>query len=614
MSERPESSLQQSLTWFLRAGLLLGFVYGLIEACVALMLTHWRGSLTWKSGTSLQALLYTPLIYGIAYLILALLAAIGSRVAGRFKWDTILIGLLAGLSGYLMAVLLGQWFSRFAAVMIGLGLGTVAARWYNGSRSTGAGWVRRLAPGVIAVVVAIGLLSQWVGSLIEERAVARLPRPADDPPNVIIVVLDTERGDHLTPYGYERPTTPVLNKMAQEGTVYEWAMSPAPTTLPSHSSMMTGRRVAEHRAGMGRRFLDDRYPTLAEVLRDRGYATAGFVANIYWAGRHTGLSRGFAHYEDFYGTTFDGITRTILGHSLAYWLLPKLGFVNIPGRKSATVVNREFLNWLDDAPADRPYFVFLNYLDVHAPYLPPREYQGRFSTTSRYRATRIEIGAWSEHDRLPDANVLQEWRDRYDESLLYLDHELGSLFDDLKQRGRLDNTIVIVTADHGESFGEHGTIHHGGSLHLEQVRVPLLLWGPGIIPVQRRSEPVDLRSIPATVTQTAGISDSPFPGRSILDSVKGLDSIPMALSEGQQAPGNPDWQTGRGWVTSLIQLPWHVMALESGDHEVYNILKDPKELHDVSELPEGVAIVKRLQSVLRAAQPPSRGRGAAQEN
>jgi arylsulfatase A-like enzyme len=606
----PSVTANPPAIWFVLAGLAMGLTYGLLEAVAAQVLSHWGGSLSWKNGTSIKALLYSPIVYSFAFLVLSLPFLLLSRFLRRVAWDAVLFWFLVALSGFLLARLMGHWFSPFAAIMIGLGAGTVAGRWYLAQRDRRSRLLRRVAPALICSLLLVGLLGQVWQRVQENRTLAHLTVPARNAANVLLLVLDTERGDHLTPYGYARPTTPVLARLAREGVVFEWAISPAPTTLPSHSSMLTGRRVVEHRAGTGgRRYLDTRYPTIAEVLRDNGYATAGFVANIFWAGRQTGLNRGFVHYEDFYGTTLDRIGRTILGRDLAYFLLPRLGYVDIPGRKSAEVVNRELLAWLAAAPAGRSFFAMVNYMDVHAPYLPPKGYRGRISPP-HYRTNRIEIGAWNEHDHLPPPSVLQEWRDRYDESLMYLDHEIGRLLDSLRARGRLENTLVIVTADHGESFGEHGTVHHGGSLHLEQIHVPLLVWGPDVLTGPKRVvAPVDLRSVPATIVDAARLNRNPFPGKSLfhyLDSIP--DSLTPALSEGPEVKSNPDaWQTGKGWVTSIVDGRWHLIALESGEFEVYDVLTDRGETRNLASAPEGQRQIQRLREELRKVLPDNAG-------
>src|SRR5690606_6332784 len=138
--------------------------------------------------------------------------------------------------------------------------------------------------------------------------------------------------------------------------------------------MFVGRALHDHQAGLMRRpFLDERFPTLAEELRQGGYATGGFVANTYWCGRQTGLDRGFIRYEDMFGNVGDAIARTSLGRLLAYDVLPRFRVMDVPGRKYAAEINSDLIDWIDDLD-DRPFFAFVNYFDVHGPYLPPAPY------------------------------------------------------------------------------------------------------------------------------------------------------------------------------------------------------------------------------------------------
>lgn len=606
MAGKPIGVSRFPARWFLITGLAIGAAYGLTEAVAAQVLSHWSGSLSWKNGTSLDALLYSPIFYSLAYLVLSLPILLASRFTPWLRWDGVLIGWLVALSGYLLSALMRHWFSAFAGVMIGLGLSAVAVRWYLGRRTDRPGLGRRWALIALAGILLTGYGAQawqWFG---EHRVLAGLPPAKQDAPNVLLLVLDTERADHLTTYGYDRPTTPELNQLASEGMVFSWAVSSAATTLPSHSSLLTGRRVFEHRAGVGgRRYLDGRYPTLAEILGKNGYATGGFVANIYWAARHTGINRGFVHYEDYYGTAFDGITRTILGRELAYSALPRLGFIDIPGRKRAETVNRELLDWVDDLDGTRPFFAMLNYLDVHSPYLPPSGYSGRLNKAGTYQTSRIEIGAWNEYDHLPSPEVLKEWGDRYDESLMYLDHEIGNLLDSLRARGALGNTFIVVTSDHGESFGEHESIHHGANLYLEQVHVPLLLWGPDMVPPGIVVDvPVDLRGVAPTIASIAGLASHPFPQHSLLHVMDSGNPAPPALSSGPQVNGNPEeWQTGRGWVIALLSSHYHVIALESGEIEVYDLAVDPGETTDIASQAEGIKVIAEMRDELEAFMP-----------
>ncbi|HSE66198.1 MAG TPA: sulfatase, partial [Gemmatimonadales bacterium] len=499
--------------WFIWAAVSLALACGLCEALASLLLGTRQGILSWKTGNSVKVLFAAPAVYLLVFLPAAVLLALLDRTLKQRWADVAMVFGFSTLVGISVTTLMRPWFSGSASVLLGLGLASVVTRIYASDRTRWGLLLVKNAPWLAGVVLLIGVIGTGSAGIAERLAIARLPAVAASAPNVLLIVMDTQRADHLTPYGYARPTTPRLARLAEEGVRFTWAASPAATTLPSHSSIMTGQLVGEHGAGVNSRlFLDHRFPTLAERMRDFGYLTGGFVANTYWTGRHTGLNRGFIHYEDFYGSLMDGFTRTVMGRAIAYQIFPMIGQVDIPGRKHAEDVNRELLGWLD-GHRGRPFFAFLNYFDVHAPYRPPQGWAGRFSSPgdSVARTRRIEIGAWNE-GTVPDSAVLAAWRDRYDESLFYLDHQIGALLDSLATRHLMEHTIVIVTGDHGESFGEHGTVHHGATLYVEQIRVPLILWGPGRIPAGKVVEnAVDLRAIPATVLEAAGLPRAGFP-------------------------------------------------------------------------------------------------------
>ena len=225
----------------------------------------------------------------------------------------------------------------------------------------------------------------------------------------------------------------------------------------------------------------------------RGYLTAVFIAKTAYCSANFGLDRGFLHYEDY------GISpgRIVRGSALARLIASDerlrdlIGVHELLGRKPAEQVNSDFLRWLDRREPGRPFFAFLNYYDAHDPYQPPAEFARKFSPV-------IPRGYFREGVRLP-REVIDELRDAYDGAIAYLDHELGRLLAELRERGLLDDTLLIVTSDHGESLGEHGLMSHGNSLYLTLLRVPLVIVHPARIPAGRSiAEPVSLRDIPAT--------------------------------------------------------------------------------------------------------------------
>jgi arylsulfatase A-like enzyme len=257
------------------------------------------------------------------------------------------------------------------------------------------------------------------------------------------------------------------------------------------------------------RRLDNAFPTLAEELGRSGYATVGIVANTRYAGAHTGLARGFDRYEDYRLSAQQILRMTRLcRQAVKVWSdLRGAPVGDDPDRIAAAHVNARFLRWLDRR-SDRSYFAFLNYYDAHAPYLPPEPFWSQFLDDVPRRSMPIDGRSMS-----PPAVALR--RSAYDGAIAHLDHELGALFDALIKRGALDNTLIIITADHGEEFAEHGLMGHGHSLYTQSVRVPLVLVWPGRLPSRMRvAEPISLAQIPGTIADLVG-SRNPFPGPSL---------------------------------------------------------------------------------------------------
>ena len=336
----------------------------------------------------------------------------------------------------------------------------------------------------------------------ERRAVGAPPAAPEGAPNVLLLILDTVRAKSLSLHGNPRPTTPALERWAREGTTFQYAFSTAPWTLPSHASIFTGRHPRELTAGE-RTPLDDHVPTLAEAFAERGYLTGGFVANIYYAGHDSGLDRGFARYDD-YRTTWPQVlwSSTLVQTELFKGMLWKQGVraklgelrrfdltldpLRYGHRKGAPLVTDAFLDW-ERERRGRPYFAFLNYFDAHAAYIPPPRHARLFSD-----------------DHAPI--------DNYEACIRGLDDDIDRLLGELRNRGTLDNTIVVVTSDHGEYFGEHGKTGHGNGLHLPVLHVPLVMRYPKGIPAGLRVDaPVSLRELPGTLLALAGGPRDRFP-------------------------------------------------------------------------------------------------------
>jgi arylsulfatase A-like enzyme len=439
----------------------------------------------------------------------------------------------------------------------------------------------------------LAALSSGQQVIREKLAVAGLPPPPPDAKNVLLIVWDTVRANNLSAYGYSRNTTPNLARWARQGVRYNLALAPAPWTYPSHSSFFTGQWP--YKLNSQWKFaLDTPDPTLAEYLSARGYQTAGFSANTNCCNYETGLARGIAHFEDFPLTPRSLVGRTVPGRWILMNILYRgmyhdIKWIGLQSR-GAHGTNEAFLGWLRQRRPDRPFFAFLNYFDAHAPYVPPPGYVGRFGIRPRpprdYEFLLGHMGAANNPSINRDAQMAN---DCYDDCIAFLDDELGRLLNELRGQGLLDNTVVIITSDHGEAFGDHGHFGHGSSLYLDSIGVPLVVLSPRAPAGRVVDSPVSLRDLPATVVDQLGLSaGSPFPGRSLADYWR---SAPGQVSQGittpalsEQAdsiafePQPPSGHGHLGFQMSLVASGHHYIRNGSGAEMLYDLVRDPFEL------------------------------------
>ncbi|GIW86825.1 MAG: hypothetical protein KatS3mg108_1149 [Isosphaeraceae bacterium] len=489
---------------------------------------------------------------------------------------------------------------------------------------------RRLA-GMMCTTLPVGLMlltgrfvweqeRAWKG---EGRELAQLVPAGDSSENVMLIVLDTVRADHLSLYGYGRPTTPNLDRIARErAIVFDFARSPAPWTLPAHATLFTGRWPHEVEVSEKAPY-DGRYPTLAEQLRSRGYATAGFVSNMYYLNRWYGLHRGFVHFEDYpehHGVSVREVLRNAeLGRRVLGWLglrsHTRAGDFGV--RKQAEDINRHLLTWLDQTGLgrdDRPFFVFLNYLDAHDPYIVP---PGKI-TPFGAAGDPNHVDALRNWHRVARRDVSEETRrlmiDAYDSCLAYLDLALGELIAELDQRGLTDSTWIIITSDHGEHLGEHDLYLHGHSLYRPLIDVPLVVLPPrsrGLTPA-RIGRAVNTREIPRTIAELVGLEDREvFPGRSLArfwerPDASGLDDESPVFSEAdlgiRPKPGKPvraRAPVARGPMQALATERHTYIKLGDGSEQLYELATDPAEERNRSGDPSEAARIEAFRRSLR---------------
>ena len=391
-------------------------------------------------------------------------------------------------------------------------------------------------------------------------------------PDIVLVTLDTTRADHLGCYGYERDTSPNLDRLAAEGVVHERAFSTSSWTLPAHASLFTGKFTSSHGARYDpegplrltsgiegsaewddyrARGLSPYEATLAGLLTDAGYATGAVVAGP-WMKRVFGLASGFQHYDD------DDV------HSIS-------------GRLAEEVTDAA-LDWVDGLARERPFFLFLNYYDPHFPFEAPEPHTFRFLPEARHRPEALG----------KRANML----DLYDGEIYYTDLQFGRLLDGLRERGRYDGTLFVVTADHGELFGEHGLWGHGVSLSQPELHVPLVVRPPlasdrsahsGPARGTRSAEPIQLVDVPALVLEPLGLALPPDTQGGKPHAIV-AEVYPLA-----KFVRTGDWRVLVDWPHKYV---WNSQA----PHGLFDLAQDPGETLDLTRVEADRA--RRMQTEL----------------
>ena len=441
----------------------------------------------------------------------------------------------------------------------------------------------RIGRALGALAILLPLLSGCAG---EAPQAAR-----DSRPNVVFILVDALRPDRLGCYGYERPTSPTLDGLASKGAVLTDVMAQAAETMVSVPALLTGRYPREHglvwlrESGEVLVGAELRVPTIAEILRDNGYDTAAVSANPLIS-PESGVAKGF--------DTFD--------HSC--------GLPSVWRRTTAAEVNERAYPLLEGwGSARRPFFLYLHYMDPHNAYRPPSAFCvfGRPGYTARDDEINAVTNDMVEREgtvgltdeRLAERKLtrrdIARLSDLYDGEVLCADHYLGELLGRLKQLGLYDNTIIIITADHGEAFLEHESVKHGGTLYQEAVRVPLIIAGPGIRPGRRITGLVELNDLAPTILAAAGVETGiEMSGRNMLPALTGrahLEARP-AMAE-LPAHGAHALRVGD---LKLISSPDRI--------ELYDLSQDPREVVDLAGAhPETVAHLRQLLDETLAEHP-----------
>jgi arylsulfatase A-like enzyme len=426
--------------------------------------------------------------------------------------------------------------------------------------------------------------------LVCALACAHCGRSERRPPNVLVVVIDTLRADRLGAYGNQRGLTPFLDTLARKGTLFEHAYAVSSWTIPSTASLFTSRYPTQHHVVTFGSVLAAEEVTLAERLRDAGWIAGGFSANP-----NLRADRGYAQ-------GFDRL-----------WTDPTAD-VDVPG----DTVRSEALGWLDSrsgSRAQQPAMLYLQYMEPHAPYNPREPFRSRFvvdvdgkpfdpQSVARESIARLLPDAPPEEHvelgelvnqlvargmKLPDEELpsIAEMLSRgepllYDGDVAMADDQVRRLFDELDRRGLLSDTVVIVTADHGEEFLEHGRTSHGRTLYEECVRVPLIVVGPGIPAGLRLTEKVSLLDVAPTLLDLLGLPpETRFEGRSLLPLMRGTDpgshDAPDIMLQLERAVSIDMDQEHRIHSRGFIRGSHKLLLDRDGSPEVYDLASDPGE-------------------------------------
>ncbi len=456
---------------------------------------------------------------------------------------------------------------------------------------------RRLAPRRVAWRAAAGvaLVASAVavpGIYIRVTTPAAPPRAArgtaaPGAPDVVVVVLDTVRADHVSAYGYARPTTPNFDALAAEGALFADATAPATWSLPSHASLFTGLFVSAHGAHDEHKFLDAGPPTLAETLAAAGYDTRCFTANS-WISDGLGLTRGFAWCDEAWRGG-----QVARDFQFVYRLLDRFGF-SAPDKGGAEAVG-DFEQWAATRPADAPpAYAFLNFIEAHFPYHQlPDDYLRRFTPLSRnaLRALSLRLMvAQFGNDRVDPGEAAEPAVAMYDGGVAYADHLLGRVVEALRRRGTLDRTIVVVLADHGELLGEHGEFGHGHSLYEVGIRVPLAVRYPPRVPrAVRVPAPVSTVGVYATVLDLAGLPPAAHVQvGSLAPAIAGGRGGGPVIAEqfrgmlgSRSEPGDPLMRIDNRYRSYRVGS-WKLVEEADGTAHLFDLGTDPHEAHDVA--------------------------------
>ncbi len=455
---------------------------------------------------------------------------------------------------------------------------------------------------VTRAVVVVGLLLLWPVGRFLVTDWKWDPRPSHaavsptDAPNVLLISIDTLRADHLGSYGDDHALTPALDGLANQGVLFQRAITSSPWTLPAMASLFTALYPRHHGAGaitngrtpLGRSALPAHSWTMAVALHQAGYRTHGIVSNPYLALRY-GFGDGFDTYEN---VTIESEAFLAFSNTTALRLVQWAWPGAVIGDRGETVSQRA-VDWLNEVATDRPFLLWLHYIDPHPPYSHPgatthKSMRGDLSFRSSAEEeggvmlTSPDVARLRSGEILLNAAQKDAVHELYRNEVRSVDAAVGTVLDALERNGLRDRTIVVVVGDHGEEFWEHDGVEHGRTVYDEVVRVPLLMRWPGRLPAGRAVDPVvRITDVAPTILDLLGIAVPPQrDGETLLPLVRGEPAAPrVALTE------NMLFAEPRVGLRTYDRKYVH---WESGKEEVYDLHEDPRERRDLAVI-DGIA-------------------------
>ena len=515
----------------------------------------------------------------------------------------------SGLLGVTVALLLvlselmglGQ---HHLGVVVLCALAAGAGTWWFAAQAETLGKLL-LSPGASVAAVAVWLLclgytvvltaqtSRHLAQWVHIETPAQTPA-AEDTPNIVLVVLDTLRADHVGVYGGGN-LTPNLDQLAESSIVFTNAISTAPWTLPAHASLFTGLYPLKHRVSWGNICLDNSWPTLAELLKASGYDTFA-ISNNKLVCEETGYARGF---DSFIATPKDPFLsqwRLALQCGAARWAIGWIGL----SRDVAYDTGSSWTNWLltkklNGRSAERPFFLFLNYMESHDPYRPPERYVQRLLTPEQRKAYRrlpqkqeyffahgCGVPGLFSDDQIDLMKVL------YGADVAYQDEVVGELLQLLRSNEFLANSWVVVTSDHGERFGEGNMLHHVTGSHYKLLHVPLIVRPPGGSSGTRSAAPAQPVDIFVTLLHAAGVEvpssvrhayhlplQEDDPHERTMCVAQTFGAAIRSLEVSQKANQSVDLTRWLTWLTSIYYDDYLLEVDSLGPRGLFNVHDDP---------------------------------------